>query len=141
MAVATASAITFFLFFLVALFILVRFLIIQNKCKRRPMVLFYCCSLIVLLLKSVKYALSTQYTACSDIILYLHFISLNAFLIVGIIHSYNLMKLISDLKTIDAKERQDFKAMRWAYIFRKLIVWLWSLMVITILIIVCLDKI
>ena len=130
----------FALFFLVAFFILVRFLIVQNKCKRRPMVAFYSFSIVVLLFKSTKYALSTQYRACSDIILYLHFLSLNAFLVVGIIHSYNLMKLISDLKTIDAKERLDFKAMRCAFAIRRLVTWLWGVVVITILVFMCLSK-
>ena len=139
-AVATGCAITFLFFSLVACFILVRFLIVQNKCKRRPMVLFYCFSLLVLLLKSTKYALTTRYGACSDVTQYLTFFSLNAFLVVGIIHSYNLMKLISDLKTIDAQERQDFKAMRWAYMVRKLITWLWTLVVVSILTFLCLDK-
>ena len=70
----------------------------------------------------------------------MHFLSLNAFLAVGIIHSYNLMKLISDLKTIDAKERLDFKAMRCAYLIRKLITWVWGLVVITILVLMCLNE-
>ena len=66
-AVAIGCAITFVIFSFVACFILVRFLIVQNKCKRRPMVLFYCFSLLVLLLKSTKYALSTKYGFCSDV--------------------------------------------------------------------------
>ena len=50
------------------------------------------------------------------------------------------MKLISDLRTIDAQERQDYKAMRWAYVVRKLITGLWTLVVVAILTFLCLDK-
>ena len=139
-AVAAGCAITFLCFSLVACFILVRFLIVQNKCKRRPMVLFYCFSLLFLLLKTSRFALTIRYGICSDVTQYLTFFSLNAFLVVGIIHSYNLMKLISDLRTIDAQERQDYKAMRWAYVVRKLITGLWTLVVVAILTFLCLDK-
>ena len=50
------------------------------------------------------------------------------------------MKLISDLRTIDAQERQDYKAMRWAYVVRKLITGLWTLVVITIVTFLCLKN-
>ena len=100
----------FCLLFLFAVFIFIRFLVIQNKCTRRPMILFYIFAMALLVLKATEFAILCSKPFFDDLILNVHLGAIIAALIVGIIHSYNLMKLISDLRTIDAKERRDFRA-------------------------------
>ena len=103
------SSFTFCLLLVIAAFIFIKFLIIQNKCNRRPMILFYLFAMIVLVLKAAEFAILCFKPFFDKIVLNVHLLAIIAAMIVGIIHSYNLMKLISDLKTIDAKERRDLR--------------------------------
>ena len=74
------------------------------------MILFYIFAMTVLALKATEFAILCFRPFFDDIVLHVHLGAVVAAMIVGIIHSYNLMKLISDLKMIDAKERRDFRA-------------------------------
>ena len=66
--------------------------------------------MIVLVIKATEFAILCFKPFFNHIVVSVQIGSNIAYMVVGIIHSYNLMKLISDLKTIDAKERRDFRA-------------------------------
>ena len=104
-----ASAALFTGLFWLAAFILVKYLIIQGKCKRRPMVLFYLASIVVIVLKISEFTLLVWRPFYDESVLNIHLVGVVTALFVGIIHSYNLMKLISDLRTINAKSESDYE--------------------------------
>ena len=106
-----ASATSFVILFFIAFFILVKYLIIQGKCKRRPMVLFYLASIVVIALKITEFSILIFRPFFDETVLNIHLVGVIAALFVGVIHSYNLMKLISDLRTINAKNDSDYKQM------------------------------
>ena len=68
------------------------------------MILFYLFAMIVLSLDVAECALLSFLPFFDELVLNVHLLAIIASLIVGIIHSYNLMKLVSDLRMIDAKE-------------------------------------
>ena len=135
-----ASAALFTGLFWLAAFILVKYLIIQGKCKRRPMVLFYLASIVVIVLKISEFTLLVWRPFYDDIVLNIHLVGVVAALFVGIIHSYNLMKLISDLRTINAKSESDYESMRVGFCLRRVLMAFWILILIGMIVLVWLER-
>ena len=74
------------------------------------MILFYLFAMMAIFLKVVEFCLLSTRQFFNKTVLDIHLIGLIAALIVGIVHSYNLMKLISDLKMIAASANSDYRA-------------------------------
>ena len=134
------SASFFVILFIMAAFILVKYLIIQGKCKRRPMVLFYLATIVVILLKIGEFVLLIYHPFFDEAVIDVHLVGIIAILFVGIIHSYNLMKLISDLRTINAKNESDYRSMQIAFCARRILMAFWMIICIALIILIVLKR-
>ena len=104
------------------------------------MVLFYLASIIVIVLKISEFTLLVWRPFYDEYVLNIHLVGVVAALFVGIIHSYNLMKLISDLRTINAKSESDYESMRVGFCLRRVLMAFWILILIGMSVLVLLER-
>ena len=104
------------------------------------MVLFYLATIVVIVLKISEFTLLIWRPFYDETVLNIHLVGVVAALFVGIIHSYNLMKLISDLRTINAKCESDYESMRVGFCIRRVLMAFWFLISVGMIALLLMER-
>jgi len=129
----------FGLAWLFALFILVRYLIIQNRCQQKTMIIFYIIVLCNLGSRIIYFVFSCFVAQKAEYLVLVASISTVASVMAGVSHSQNLSRLIVDLALARSETQESYdKLVRRRYIFHGLLVF-WLIVSVIYLVIIGLD--
>lgn len=95
-----AAAFIFLIFACFAAFMLVKFLLIENRGKQRSMILFYVLSMCQLSLRAAYFTVSCFTDQWSQILATLELVTTVITIVVGVSHSQNLSRLVLDLSAV-----------------------------------------
>lgn len=118
----STCAVLYGLALLWALYILVKFLVIQNKCQQKSMIVFYTIVSMDLTTRIIYLIFSCFVQQKANYLLLAAALSTVASVLAGVSHSQNLSRLVFDLSAVkcDTQEKYD-KLVRKRYIFHGLL--------------------
>ena len=122
-----------------AVYILVRYLVVKNKCEQMSMVVFYLLCIFDLASRMTYLLMSIFIDQVNTELYMVSQISNIASIVVGVVHSHNLVRLLFDLASVKCTTREQYEALSKRRIYFRVVFGLWLCLIIADLVILSLK--